>query len=177
MNELAVRVGMSVILVGLAIYDLKRGLVPNLLVMPLLGVVIPLNAARFAAGMISAGQVELVAVAWTIGFFLWAMRILGGGDVKLAMALIGIFPQIRMVNVLVAVLAAGHFMILLNRDGWASFRRLKAIIFDALIMGKLPTPAEIRAVALARRSPVTYLISAAGLIYLWLPIFFGAPPL
>ena len=175
MNELAVRVGMSVILVGLAIYDLKRGLVPNLVVMPLLCIVIPLNVARLAAGMISTRQIGLLTAVWAIGFFLWVMRVWGGGDVKLAMALVGIFPQIWMVNILVAVLAAGHFMILLNRDGWASFRRLKVIIFDALIIGKLPTPAEIQAVALARRSPVAYLISAAGLIYLWLPTFFGAP--
>jgi Flp pilus assembly protein protease CpaA len=177
MNELVIRVGISVILIGLALYDLKRCLVPNLVVMPLLVTVIPLNTARFAAGTIALGHIGLIALAWAVCLFLWAMRVFGGGDVKLAMALIGMFPEIRLVNILVGVLVIGHFAILLNRDGWTGFRQLKAIILDALVTRKLPTPAEIQAAALAQRSPVTYLISGAGLIYLWLAYFSGAPVL
>lgn len=176
-NELVIRVGISVILIGLALYDLKRCLVPNLVVMPLLAVVFPLNIARFAAGTIALHQIGLIAVAWGVCLFLWAMRVFGGGDVKLAMALIGLFPEIWLINILVVVLAVGHFVILLNRDGRTGFRRLKAIVVDALVARKLPTPAEIRAAALTGRTPVTYLISGAGLIYLWLAYFSGAPVL
>jgi Flp pilus assembly protein protease CpaA len=177
MNELVIRVGISVILIGLALYDLRRCLVPNLVVMPLLVVVIPLNTARFAAGTIALNQIGLIAVTWAVCLFLWAMRVFGGGDVKLAMALIGLFPEIWLINILMAVLVAGHFVILLNRDGWTGFRRLKAIVVDALVTRKLPAPSEIRAAALTQRSPVTYLISGAGLIYLWLAYFSGAPVL
>lgn len=169
MNAWMVHIGISIVLVGLALYDLKRCRVPNLIIMPLLTAVIPLNITRIVAG--EGGSLGLIAVVWAVCLFLWAMRIFGAGDMKLVMVLIGIFPEIWMVNILVGVLMAGHFVILLSRDGWTSVRRLEAIVMEALVTKALPTPAEIRAVALARRSPVTYLISIAGLIYIWATVW------
>ena len=168
--EIIVRVGMSVILIGLALYDLKHCLVPNLVVMPLLFATIPLNATRLATGAVSVEQIGLISIAWAICLFLWAMRVFGGGDVKLAMVLIGLFPEIWLVNILVAVLVLGHLILLFNRDSRANLRRLDVIVTAALITQKLPTPDEIQAVALTRRSPVAYLISTAGLIYIWLTV-------
>lgn len=167
MSEWLVRVALSVTLVGLAIYDLKRQRVPNAVVMPLLLVVFPLVGLRWAAGAMSLSQVGLMALTWSVCLFMQATRMLGGGDAKLAMALVGIFPEREMAYLLLVVFLVGHIIILLSRDGWAGVQRVKAMAFNTLVARQLPTPGEIRAVAQARRSPVTYLLSLAGLVYLW----------
>lgn len=168
MSELLVRVGLCVILVGLAFYDLKRQRVPNVVVMPLMLAAFPLTALRLAAGAVSWSQVGLIALTWAICLFMQATRMLGGGDAKLAMALIGIFPARGMVYLLLVVFLMGHILILLSRDGWAGVQRVKAIAFNSLVTHQLPTPGEIRAAAQAQRNPVTYLVSLAGLVYLWM---------
>lgn len=175
MNEVVIRVGLSIVLVGVALYDLKRYRVPNLVVMPLLLAVIPFNVARALAGRVPVGQLGLIAMVWGVCLFLWSMRVFGGGDMKLVMVLVGLFPEIWLINILVGVLMAGHFVILLSRDGLATIHRLQVIVLDAVVAKKLPAPAEIRTAALARHSPVTYLISAAGLIYIWARVLLNSP--
>lgn len=161
-------VGLSILLVGVAVNDLQHCRVPNVISLPLLLVAVPLNASRWLAGALSLQQLGLVAVAWAVCLMLWRWRVFGGGDVKLAMALLGLLPTTQFVNTLVVVLALGHLAILLIRDGRANLRRVQAIVVSAAFTQTLPSPAEIRSAALARRSPVAYLISAAGVIYMGL---------
>jgi Flp pilus assembly protein protease CpaA len=168
MSELVTRAGLSIILVGLAIYDLKHTVVPNVVVMPLMLAVIPLTLLRLITDAVSWSQVGLIALAWGVCIFMQATRMLGGGDAKLAMALIGIFPDQWMIYTLLAVFLIGHLVILLGRDRWAGIQRVRRIVLSTLVTRQLPTREEIRAAAQARWRPVTYFVSLAGLLYLWL---------
>lgn len=165
--EMFVRIGLSLILISLALYDLKWKRVPNVVVLPLLLATIPLAISRILVGAVSWGQIGLIGLAWVVCFVMQVTRMLGGGDAKLAMALVGIFPAPELVNLLLVVFLLGHLLALLSRDRWSRIQRLKGILLSVFIFQQLPTRDEIRAVALANPTPVTYLISLAGLIYMW----------
>ena len=164
---LITRLGLSVILVALGTYDLFRARVPNLVVMPLLLAAIPLNVIRLAAGELTLGETGLIMTTWAICLFLWWVRAVGGGDMKLVMVLIGLFPTGQMLTKLVMVLLIGHVVILLGREGRRGLLRLGALAVNTL-QGAVPTRIEIRTVYQTRRTPITFLISLAGLVYLWL---------
>lgn len=171
MSDFVVRIGLSVILVGLALYDLKRQIVPNVVVMPLVLAVFPLTVLRLVIGAVSWSQVGLIALVWAVCVFMQATRMLGGGDAKLAMALVGIFPEQEMAYLLLVVFLVGHIIILLGRDGWKGIERVRAIAYNMLVTRQLPSHEEIRAAMLTRRQPITYLISLVGWVYLWFGVF------
>lgn len=168
MTNLLVRLGLSVVLIGLAFYDWKHQKVPNVVVMPLMLATLPLTALRLATGEVAMEQVTLIGVTWAIGFFMQATRMLGGGDAKLAMALVGLFPEWMMVYMLLVILMIGHVLILLSRDGWSGIQRVRGMVLSIVIAGQLPIQKEIWTALLARRRPVVHLLSLAGLLYLWL---------
>jgi prepilin peptidase CpaA len=167
MNEaIAMRLVLTVILVGLGFYDLWRARVPNLIVLPLLVVTLPLNAVRVWHGTLDGWDVALLAVGWLVCLLLWAMRAFGGGDVKLMMALLGLFPEARMVLTLLLGLLVGLLLVLISSEGRAGLRRLGALFFTAA-QGLWPTREEIQAAYLARGRRITWVIALAGLVYLW----------
>lgn len=171
--QFIIRIGLTLILFGLAIYDWRREQVPNAVVLPLLLATVALNGMRLMVGELTEGQGALLVLTWAGCLGLWWMRALGGGDAKLVMALIGLFPDGKLLTMLVGVLLVGHIIILLGRDGLLGLRRLGTLALITL-QGAFPTRAEIRAAYQLRRSPITFLISLAGLAYLWL-LWGGGP--
>lgn len=171
--QFVVRIGLTLILFGLAVYDWRRERVPNVVALPLLLAAIALNGMRLIVGELTEGQGALLVLTWAGCLGLWWMRALGGGDAKLVMALIGLFPEGKLLVMLVGVLLIGHVIILLGREGRRGLRRLGALALNSL-QGAVPTRSEIRAAYQSRRNPITFLISLAGLAYLWL--FWGGGP-
>lgn len=167
MNEtLAVRLALSAALIGLGLYDLWRARVPNLIVLPLLLATLPLNALRLWQGTLNGWDLALLAAAWLACLFLWVTRAFGGGDAKLMMALMGLFPNERMVLMLLLTLLAGLMLVLISNEGRAGLSRLGALFITAAT-GILPTRAEIQAAYLARGRRITWVIALAGLMYVW----------
>jgi Flp pilus assembly protein protease CpaA len=111
-------------------------------------------------------QETLIAATWGVCFALWSFRAFGGGDMKLAMALIGLFPNERMLITLLSVVLFGLIVVLLRRDGHVSLRRLWVLFFTAL-NGTLPTRHEVATAYKTRPSRVTFVISLAGVTYIW----------
>ncbi len=165
--SLITRLGLSVVLVALGICDLFRARVPNLVVMPFLLAAIPLNVIRLANGELAVGDMGLIITTSAVCWFLWWVHAFGGGDMKLVMVLIGLFPTGQMLTTLVMVLLIGQIGILLGRDGVQGLRQLGGLAFTTSHRS-LPTRAEIRTAYRTRRTPITFLISLAGLVYLWL---------
>jgi Flp pilus assembly protein protease CpaA len=164
---LVVRLGLSIVLVGLGVYDLWRARVPNLVVLPLLVTTIPLTAIRLTAGDMSLGQVGLIVTTWAVCLCLWSLHIFGGGDMKLVMALVGLFPALEFVLLLSGSVLIGLLVVLACQSGRAGLLRLRALLVTAA-SGSLPTRSEIRAAYATRPSRVTFLISLAACGYLWL---------
>lgn len=168
MNELfAARLTLAAVLVGLGLYDLWRARVPNVIVLPLLIATVPLTAVRLWEGTLDVGGLALLAGAWLISWVLWVLRVFGGGDTKLMMALLGLFPNEQMALTLLLSLLAGLLLVLISSEGRAGLRRLGALFFTAA-HGLLPTREEIQAAYLARGRRITWVIALAGLAYLWI---------
>lgn len=168
-----IRVGLSLLLGGLALYDMCRGRVPNWVVLPLLVVAGLLTIGRLVAGELSLNLIGWVAAVWIGSFIAWRFRVFGGGDVKLVMALVGLFPEQGMLLSILISLLIGLSVGLIRRDGLSGLRRQVALLFLAT-QGQLPTPAEVAESYEARALRITWAISLGGIIYLWFlwrPVF------
>jgi len=86
----AVKTALTIWLAAIAIRDLRAGLIPNTWVVPV----------WWAAGLwqLGHGRWWLLA-AWAFLYVLWRLHIMGGGDAKLLMALIALFPSEQFVLV------------------------------------------------------------------------------
>lgn len=164
--DFAGRLALTALLLCLAGYDLWRGKVPNVVVLPLLLGATLSAIWRWWSGGLALSQLGLLAAAWAVGLGLWALRVFGGGDVKLALALVALFPTLDFALLLSAVLLAGLFGLLIWQQGLAGLRRLAALVFTSAA-GALPTPAEIHLAYATRAARVTWLISLAGVWGVW----------
>lgn len=166
-QNIVVRVGLSIVLIGLAIVDLYRARVPNLVILPLLLAVVPLTAAHLVANELGWGEAAFILTTWAVCLWLWRLRLVGGGDAKLVMALSGIFPDSRLLLAILLGLFVGSTAILIVQHGYAGLRRTNATLVTTLSRWVLPTREEIREAYHRRSSPAVAWISAGGLLYLW----------
>lgn len=164
---IVVRVGLSIVLIGLAVLDLYRARVPNLVVLPQLLAVVPLTAVRLMMNELNWGQMALIVITWVACLWLWWMRAIGGGDAKLVMGLTGIFPDNRLLLAILLGLLVGSTATLIVRHGYTGLRRTNTILVTTLSRFVLPTHEEVQEVYHRRSSPAVAWISAGGLFYLW----------
>src|SRR5687767_7542938 len=122
-----VRLAVTILLVGLAIYDWRYHRVPHGAVQPLLvgGVVILL--VRLALGQIGPGALAVAGSTWVACLNLWWLRAFGGGDMKLVMALVALAPEMSLVYLLLAAVLVGLLLNLLLAEGRTGLRRLAAL--------------------------------------------------
>jgi Flp pilus assembly protein protease CpaA len=165
--QTVVCVGLSVVLGSLAIYDLRYSRVPNLVVMLMLLAVIPITVTRLVANELGWGWAAIVLATWAVCLSLWWLHVIGGGDAKLVMALVGFFPDNRLLLALLLGLLVGSTATLFLRHGRAGLRRTSAILVTALAGRTLPTLEEIGEAYQKRGSPAAVWISAGSLLYLW----------
>jgi prepilin peptidase CpaA len=165
-----VRLALTVLLVGLGIYDWRYRRVSNWAVQPLLLVGVGLLLVRLASGQLGHGALAVAGSTWLACLALWWLRAFGGGDMKLVMGLIALAPDARLVYLLLAAALGGLLLNLVFGEGQSGLRRLAALLATAS-QGALPTRAEIEAAYQARGRPITFAFSLAGIVYVWL---FGA---
>ncbi len=163
---------LSAALVLAALLDRRHGRVPNTLTFPILAASVLVLMVRAVRGELDRDALTMVMAAWGIGLTLWWLRVFGGGDVKLALGLVTLFPESRLVGLLLACLLVGLFATLVSQEGRRGLQRLRWLALSA-IQGSVPTREEIAAAYKSRGRRVTWLISLAGLLYLWLPALSG----
>lgn len=165
--RLVIRLVMTVLLLGLAIFDIRTRRVPNLVVIPLLLVGVGVTLVRLWLGHVSPDSIWVLALTVVTCVILWRLHVFGGGDVKLIVALIALAPDMWLVYLLLGGTLAGLLLVLVVGDGRAGIRRLAALFVTAT-QGVLPDRAEISVAYHLRGRPITFAFCLAGVMYVWL---------
>ena len=163
------KLGLSIALIVLGAWDSKTGFIPNWGTMPLVGLGMVCLVVRLSFDRLPPDALRVVEIGWPLGLIFWQKNIFRGGDMKLCLALLAFFPDIRFVWLLIGVIFFGSILVIVRRQGWAGFRRVGAVIFTTLT-GHFPTADEIEASYHRPGGSYHYgpLFSLAGLIFLWL---------
>lgn len=165
------KLALSAALIVLGAWDLKTGVIPNLGTAPLIALSAACLGTRSGLGLMPPNAGWIVGLGWPLCLLIWKMNIFRGGDMKLCLALLAFFPEIRFVWLLLGVIFAGAVIAMVRQQGiGVGVRRVGAIIFTSFTSGKLPTPEEVEA---GYQLPggshrFGYLFSLAGLLFLWL---------
>ena len=162
-----VRLALSALLLALAFYDLRYKRLPNGIMQPAVLVAGLVLVTRLVAGGVGWMQLGIAAVTTTICLILWWFRAFGGGDMKLVVALIALFPDLGLAYILLVSVLLGALLALVTWDGRAGLRRLVALL-AAAGQGTWPDRAEIAAAYRSRARPITFAFSLGATLYLWL---------
>ncbi len=167
MLSYGVRLAFSVLLVSLAAYDLLHKRIPNAVMRPAVIVGWLVLVARLALSQVGWGQVGLATLTAAICLALWWVRAFGGGDTKLVIALVALFPDARFINAMLIAVLLGSILALIVWDGRAGLRRLAALFVTAS-QGAWPGRAEVAAAYQTRGRPITFALSLGAILYIWL---------
>ena len=137
MNLMYLAIALSIYLLAAAVWDLRTLRVPNWLTLPVMGGILVWRLMGMAAvnGLLRSGlrsslclpALDLRFVPFWVGSFVaWRLRALGGGDAKLLMVLFGVFPEVELFYVFLAV--AGVFLVLIVIGRRVRSRRLQALV-------------------------------------------------
>jgi hypothetical protein len=163
------RIALSVGLIGLAVYDLKTKRVPLPVTWSLMLAGAGLTGYRWWSGAISVEIVGLVLVTWLVLLLGYRFGI-GAGDTQLTMGLVALFPDVRLLSWIAVVWLVGHLILAsLDPNGW---RRVIVLAMTIYTTRRLPSHAEVLAAVKERGTPMTWMISLVGVLYLWAP---GSP--
>ena len=158
------RAGLSIVLAGVAVYDLRTKRVPLPVAWAFLLIGAGQTAYRWSSGAIPGQVVGLIAVTWVVLLLGYRFGI-GAGDAQLTMGLVALFPDVRLLSWIVGVWLVGHlFLLTLDHNSW---RRVFALAVTIYTSRQLPSHPEILATVKERGIPMTWMISLAALLYLW----------
>jgi len=161
------RLALSVLLVSLAAYDLRHKRIPNAVMRPAVIAGWLVLVARLALGQVGWEQVGLATLTAAICLALWWIRAFGGGDTKLVVALVALFPDARFVYAMLSAVLLGAILALVVWDGRAGLRRLAALFVTAS-QGSWPGRAEVAVAYQTRGRPITFALSLGAILYIWL---------
>ena len=152
----AAKIVLTIYLILAAVWDLRTRRVPNWLTLPLLAGVLVWRLAQWDFTFVPY---------WCACLAAWLLNSLGGGDVKLLMALFGLFPRVELFYLLLIVAGAGIGVVLFLRYARARslglwFRRMA---YRLSRLDLFPSRSEMEAGA----EPFTLFISLAGIAYVW----------
>ena len=105
---------------------------------------------------------QATAVTWLVALALAKANVLGAGDAKLAMALVGLFPDPRLAWLLLASAGIVSGLYLLARHGPAAVFLVWQTTRD-LVRLRLPSEED-----LAGGQPMAVAVTLAGMVYVWL---------
>lgn len=156
---------LTIYLAVAGVWDLKTRRVPNFLTLPGMGIVLLGRAIRIGiqvhAGTLAQAEMAFL-LYWAGIWMLWSAGMMGGGDAKLLMVLLGIFPTLEFLLLLLTVTGLTMAVVLVWR--YARRRRLGILIkgiWMRLTHGRIfPTDAELEAMG----EPTAFLFAAAGMI-------------
>ena len=154
-------IGMDAVLLGIAVNDLKEQRVPNLITYPLM-----------LAGILRAVVLRdpTFLAYWAALWLAWSARFMGAGDAKLLMGLFGLWPDLRLVSVVAAmILVTGipylvfkYRHVLTSVAAWRS--ALRGLGWRLFTLRLLPSPDEFQKEAV----PYAFSFCLAGGVYLFM---------
>ncbi len=150
---------------GLTVNDWRTRRVPNWAVYPLLPVALitawvwPLQgpygwteALYLGLGVMGCGAI-------------WFMRLLSGGDIKLAFPLVILLPYAGFYLAFLAVGLIGSLLLLIALDGGRGWRRLQTLALTAWMSQRLPGPQETREQSGRSQPPATWMLGIPTILF------------
>ncbi len=157
------------VLAGVA--DLRSRRVPNTLTLPLMAFSLVIAGARIADGAWGFAQLGGIAVIWGVCLAAWLFKLVGGGDSKLAMGLLALFPNTSGIVAVLLGLLTGGVVYLLWGPRRGGFSRLTFAALQMLARRAPPSPAEIDDAYRTRSDPAAAWLAVGLCAYLALDIF------
>jgi Flp pilus assembly protein protease CpaA len=192
------KIGLSMLLIVVAAWDLRTKRVPHLIAWPLLliavvarawqgswillpllvglvlvellpqvwrapGIVLLVGGAQWGAQLLSDPVAQLVGLWWGVAYLLWTLHVLGGGDARVFMALVALFPYTALVAALwggLALVSVTWLVVLYRRCAWSLLGRAAQSISG----GQYPSQEDLA----ERGKPTTPGLVLGALAYLWL---------
>jgi len=106
-----------------SIWDLRERRIPNWLVMPVM--LVALGWQIYSSAAHHTRDVVFVLVAWVVVFLLWQVGVWGGGDAKLLMGLMAMFPTQSFLLLFCLCVRAVTLPVLLVKVAVGLWRRLR----------------------------------------------------
>jgi Flp pilus assembly protein protease CpaA len=129
------------------------------------GVALPLSFLFLPLALsISQGGEALLSLSWLVIYILWQINLIGGGDGKLAMALIASFPRMDFIFLLLTThIIFGLLFLFLRKGVKRSLLGIKHCAVMLLLLRELPSEKELEEEGV----PSAWIICLAGGIYAW----------
>lgn len=141
-------------------WDLRQRRVPNALTLPLIVIALTLAGTRVALRQWGPAELGALALTLTVCLAAWVLGLFGGGDSKLAMGLLGLFPTTAFaLGILVGLLVGGLVYVAFapDRGGWS---RLNRVVTMVLARRALPTREDVAQSYRRRANPAAAWIGA-----------------
>lgn len=149
-----------VYLVVVAFVDMRTNRVPNWLTLPPMAALLVFRAWR--------GEGLLLLAYWAPAFVLWLLNIAGGGDIKLLMVELGLWPSLWFVIVAGCIISIVGTAVLLSKyKSIPALAKAQYIAITRLLSGAHPSRAELEFYG----TPGAYLYEVAGAIFALLATF------
>ena len=150
-----VRMALTAWLVAVAVWDWRRGIIPNRLTLP---VTLAVGGVR-----LYQGQLQVLAI-WVVLYLIWRMNIMGGGDAKLLMGLFALFPTYEFALLFSILVAAVLTPAIIVRHWGRHPGDLVVGVVSRIRLGHLlPTQEELR----TKGQQYAWVFCLPGVVYLW----------
>ncbi len=141
-------------LVSVAFVDMRTNRVPNWLTLPPMVALLVLRAWR--------GEGLILLAYWVPAFVLWLLNIAGGGDIKLLMVELGLWPSLWFVIVVGCTVSVVGTVVLLSKyKSIPALAKAQYIAIARLLSGAHPSRAELEFYG----TPGAYLYEVAGAVF------------
>jgi Flp pilus assembly protein protease CpaA len=126
------------------------------------GIVLLVGGAQWGAQLLSDPAAQFIALWWGVAYMLWTLHVLGGGDTRVFMALVALFPETALVAALwggLALVSIAWLLVLYRRSAWS----LLAQAGQSISGGRYPSQEELA----EQGKPSTPGLVLGALTYLW----------
>jgi len=136
----------------------NRAVYPLWLVAPVVAWAWPLHGGYglFEALFIAGGLLACAVI--------WYLRVLSGGDIKLAVPLVVLLPFAEFHVSFLVVGLLGSVLMLMLWDRGAGYRRFRALLVTTLASRRLPAPSETRAASETSQPPATWMLGVPAIL-------------
>ena len=126
------------------------------------GLVLLVGGAQWGAEVLNDPATQLVALWWGVVYVLWTLHVLGGGDVRVFMALVALFPHPGMVAALwggVLLVSLAWLVVIHRRHAWVPLLQAG----QGMSGGRYPSREDLK----EQGRPTTPGLVLGALVYLW----------
>ena len=149
---------------ALTVNDWRTRRVPNWAVYPLLPVALVVVWLWPLHGAYGPSEALFIAAGLVGCAVIWFMRVLSGGDIKLAVPLAILLPYPEFYWVLLAIGLLGSLLMVMLWNGGAGWRRFRSLLVSTLASQRLPSASETRAASEERQPPATWLVGLPAIL-------------